>query len=134
MVWWYEPKNIIFSREQVMWIIESFDVLEDGKWPVNPHGSGYTDSPKVQVSPSRHAPFETPEMVAAEVRARLESTGEAGEALVDEIQSGVYNYNLLSRPAKRALNYISGVRRRKISYSRWKREREEKCQKVTQTP
>ena len=67
--------------------------------------------------------FETPCQFAAEVDSRLETTGEAGEALGDEIIGGIPDYEGLSRQAKRALNYISGWRRRKSTYGMWKSQR-----------
>jgi len=94
--------------------------------------SSYEDVGMVQTSQSRHAPFESPRMFAAEIRDRLRTTREAGEALVDEVPqalklSGIWggdSYEYLSRPARRALNYISGVKRRRQTYSQWKRDQD----------
>jgi len=115
---WYAPGDITFTPEQCIWLIEHLDMLRSGVWPANPSG-GYTDAAaRTPVRP--HARFETPCQFAAEIEARLESTKEAGEALVDEVQAGITWYEYLSRPARRALNYISGWRRRSMPYAKWR--------------
>ena len=119
---WWHPREIYFGREQCIWIIAEVFPLGQGNWPINPKGSGYVDEPIGQKSHRQRAPFETPCQITAEIMARLETTKEAGEALVDEIQSGIIYYDLLSRPAKRALNYISGWKRRRQSFSQWKKQ------------
>jgi len=117
---YYKPSEIYFSRDQCLWLIAN--VLQ-GDWPPEPIETGYTGSQKI---PSFHAPFEAVCCVIAELKQRLKTTGEAGEALVDEIQgfdndmNRLIIYDLLSRPAKRALNYISGECRRKQTYPQWR--------------
>ena len=113
----YSPGEIRFAREEMIWLITWLPLLEKGTWPPEFRDSGYTGS---HGSRGHRAPFENASGFAGEVNARLSTTGEAGEALVDEIQSGVTDYEGLSRPAKRALNYISGFRRRRLSYPEWK--------------
>ena len=117
---WYSPGEIRFQREEMMWLIKWLPFLEEGTWPPEHKESGYTG---YQKSRSHRAPFENPVGFASEVHCRLNTTGEAGEALVDEIQGGITEYEELSRPAKRALNYISGFRRRRLSYSLWKAQK-----------
>ena len=121
---WHSPKSIIFTREQCIWIIGCVLPLEPGIWPPEPVESGYTGGDKW--AHSQRAPFESPCQITGELWARLSTTGEAGEALVDEIQYGVKDdrniyYEDLSRPARRVLNYISGVKRRRQSYPEWKK-------------
>ncbi len=107
----------------MIWLIFHLDLLQEGQWPPDPKGSGYIDAPIGKKSGKHKAYFETPCQFAAEVGSRLKTTGEAGEALVDEIIGGIPDYEGLSRPAKRALNYISGWRRRDQSYPEWKADR-----------
>ena len=116
---YYKPSEIRFSRPQMLWLIEWLPVLEVGEYPKDPKDSGYTESPHVQTSHSSHAPFETAAQIYAEVTDRLKSTGESGEVLVHEVQHGLDVYELLSPPAKKALNYISGWRRREQSFARF---------------
>jgi hypothetical protein len=59
--------------------------------------------------------------VTAEFDKRMEALPEdAREALIDEVQGGIRDYRFLSRPAKRALAYISGRRRRRQTYAQWR--------------
>lgn len=131
IVEWYSPAEIFFSREQCLWLVS---VALNG-WPPDPHESGYVGEDK---TPSHHAPYEAVCCIAAELEKRLETTGEAGEALIDESQSfyehydRVIDYPLLSRPAKRALNYISGNRRRKQTYAEWKAHQKQRDKSVPQ--
>ena len=119
---WYEPREIIFSREQMMFLIEFLPLLIEGIWPPNPQGSGYTETPNVQHSRSKHAYFETPCQIAAEVEWRLKRTGIEGKLLVSEIRQGLM-LEELQPESRRALNYISGWRRRRLDYKTWLRQR-----------
>ena len=119
---WYEPREIIFSREQMLFLIEFLPLLIEGIWPPNPQGSGYTEVPNVQRSRSRHAYFETPCQIAAEVEWRLNRTGIEGKLLVSEIRQGLM-LEELQPESRNALNYISGWRRRTQDYSGWKKQR-----------
>ena len=118
MTEYYNPKDITFQRQEIIWLIEHLDTLEAGEWPVSPYESGYTEV----MSPNRShkAPFETAAQIFAEVSWRLKQTGEAGGILVWEVQHGLSDYDLLCDIAKVALNYISGWRRRKTPYKDWK--------------
>jgi len=115
----YSPGELVFSRDQCIWLIANWGFLEDGKWPTKP--SVYSEALNVMQTKSGKAPFEWACLVRAELSFRLKTTKEAGEALFDEVQGGITNYELLSRPAKKALNYISGFRRRKQTFSQWKK-------------
>lgn len=116
---WYSPGEIRFQRDEMIWLVSWLGFLENGKWPPEHKETGYTGS---HTSSGHRAPFEDPSGFAAEVNCRLRTTGEAGEALVDEIQGGITDYEGLCSPAKRALNYISGWRRRKSSYKAWAKQ------------
>ena len=119
---WYSPREIFFTREQMLWLLEHLPELETGNWPVNPQGSGYVDLP-LKKSGRQQAYFETPCQFAAEVSWRLDKTGEDGKILYWQVQSGVTEYELLEHEAKEALNYMSGWRRRQTSYSRFNTNR-----------
>ncbi len=101
----------------MIWLIIWLPYLEERKWPPEHKDTGYTGSQKSQ---NYKAPFITAIEFHAEVTYRLKTTKEAGEALVDEVQGGLTEYELLSRPAKRALNYISGWRRRGQTYAEFR--------------
>jgi hypothetical protein len=74
---------------------------------------------------AQSAPFESMSCVIAEVEARVAACGEAGEALADESPQ-VNNRDQLSRPARRALDYCSGNKRRRLTYAQWKRQQKER--------
>jgi len=103
----------------MQWGILNLNSLEEGNWPPDHKETGYVGS---QGSRNTKTKFLPAALFFAEITFRLKTTGEAGEALVDEVQSGITDYEGLSGPAKRALNYISGFRRRKQTYSQWKRD------------
>lgn len=115
---WYSVVAIVFCRFQMIFLILYLDLLSEGMWPPDPQGTGYIDNPIRRVKAEGH--FVRPVQFAAEVNYRLSTTGEAGEALVDEIKAGILDYESLSRPAQRVLNYVSGWRRRKQSYSEFR--------------
>ena len=119
---WFTPGEIVFSRPQMIFLIEHLDLLKEGNWPPNPNGSSYID-PAVKGRIKAHAYFEIPAQYYAEVSDRLEATGQDGEVLQDEINSGLIEIDLLSRVARSALNYMSGWRRRKIGYALWNAQR-----------
>ena len=122
-------------RVQCIFLIEHLNLLEDGKYPGNPKPTGYTGiDPAIRVV-SRITPrWMTVAELYAEISGRLKTTGDAGEALIDEIQNwhenlpvtvGDYRieYWQLSRPAQKAVNYISGAKRRRQTFSQWKAEK-----------
>ncbi|KKL44997.1 hypothetical protein LCGC14_2360060, partial [marine sediment metagenome] len=113
----YSPGEIRFQRDEMIWLIEHLTELEDGKWPLDPSGAV---APEGRTGLKAEGHFVRPVQFAAEVKTRLSTTGEAGEALVDEIQVGILDYESLSRPAQRVLNYISGWRRRNQTYPEWR--------------
>jgi len=134
MTEWYSPGKIRFQRDEMIWMTENLPLLEEGIWPREPSESGYTETANVQKSRSHKAPFETAAQYFAEVTARMFPKDENGKiiqpalhaacnVLVWEVQHGLNDYELLSPTAKTALNYISGWDRRKMSYSKWKRQR-----------
>ena len=130
---WYEPREIIFSREQMLFLIEFLPLLIEGIWPPNPQGSGYTEVPNVQRSRSRHAYFETPCQIAAEVEWRLNRTGIEGKLLVSEIRQGLM-LEELQPESRNALNYISGWRRRSQKYKDWVRQQNYRHNKLARQP
>lgn len=122
---WWAPPDIRFTREQVLFILGNRELLREGIWPRDPNNdSGYVDESQ-RAGVSEHAPFENPAIMIAEVEARLVSCGDAGEALQDEARY-FDDWHYLSRPARRALNYCAGWRRRCETYARWCWKQEQK--------
>ena len=95
--------------------------------------AGYNDDRVDGTHNKTSAPFESLSCVIAEVEARLALCGDAGEALEDEAKY-IELVDYLSRPARRALNYVSGLRRRRQTYSRWCWEQEQKKKEAGDKP
>lgn len=114
-VWW-NPREIIFSKEQILFLIPYF---EERLYPPEP-SSSYVDIPIGKKQPKSHAPFETPAQIFGELDVRLKRAGIAGKLLVAEVCA---EYMLLSPEAQSALNYISGFKRRRQSFINWKKQR-----------
>lgn len=137
---WYSYGVFRFTREQIIWALQHKISFDNGEWPpcigefitdkydkeqrkwveVIKEASTYTEAPIGKRQIKCEAYFAKPAIIIAEIEERLKTTHEAGEALIDEINAGITDIDSLSRPARRALNYISGWRRRKLSYSLWK--------------
>lgn len=104
---------------QVIYIIEHSAELIRGNWPDNPDGSGYTD-PMIKLGYRSEAYFTKPEEIIAEVEYRLSTTGDAGDALVDEVLNGTVTIDRLSRPARLALMYAKGRDRKSETFPQWR--------------
>lgn len=120
---YYLPGEIVYSREQCIWIISVVFPMEAGNWPINPQDTGYNDV-KIMTSPSRHAPYEIPAQITGEIKRRLKPTKRDGKILVWQVLAGVDRFEELEPEAKVALNYISILDfRKRGSYPTWRRER-----------
>ena len=119
---WLPLREIIFTRDQVLWLLPYLSMLQEGQYPLNPQGTGYVDAPMKKLRVKASAYFTRPVEIAAEIDIRLEKTGIEGKLLVAEARVDM-RINELSPEARTALNYISGWRRRKLSYSAWKKQR-----------
>lgn len=76
---WFEPRQIVFNREQVLWLLAWLLSIREGSWPPDPRYTGYTGD--VTKSHSHRAPFEASCQVAAELDARIKACGQDGEML-----------------------------------------------------
>jgi hypothetical protein len=108
--------------------------LDFGIWPEKK--TGYIDTHEnVQTSPPLSSPHQSTIETWAEVYGRIQRTGEDGKVLWDEIKniekfrvqygllSEEININYLSGAARSALSYISGYKRKRQSYSDYKKQR-----------
>lgn len=117
---WYSYGQFTFKREQVLWALRNADFFREGKWPPQNIVTGYTDPGIRRKGVKREPAFVKPEIIIAEVDWRLEKTGVDGKLLMAEVDAG---YERFSDEAWRALNYISGWKRKEDSYSAWKAKR-----------
>ena len=107
-----------YCRVQILWMLKHSDLLNDGVWPEA--RTGYIDTHEdVQTSTPQHAPHEGTLNEWAEVMVRLEATGQDGQTLQEEINSGLPEP--VSSAAWKALGYAgNGPKRRRETYSHWK--------------
>ncbi len=132
---YYSPKDINFSREQVLWLIEHRHMLREGRWPPEHVETGYSGfSGKAK---GHSAPFETSVVCIAEVDDRLDqvtrmeivtkmedrltAAGVEGKLLIAEIDLGKGLWDL-SYEARTILNFISGWAQKRMSLSAWRKQ------------
>lgn len=120
---WWSPREIKFTRRQVLWILEHAETLRGGRWPADPVTSGYVDLPVIKKKGGKEAHFIKPIEVIAEVETRLEKAGLDGlilEAIEcwDKSVASLASYFKQEEPTiwrrrSRALGYVaSGPSRR----------------------
>jgi len=76
MIVWVSPSGLAWKQQQVMWLLEHYDELRNGTWPVQ-EGS-YVDPSISKPTPSGHAPFIAAVEAGAEISRRLEDCGQDG--------------------------------------------------------
>lgn len=129
-------------RVQCIFLIEHLDLLEDGKYPVNPKETGYTGIDPAIRTVARSTPrWMVVAELYAEITGRIAMTGEDGKDLIEEVQR--YHENLpptvgdyriepwqLNGNSQTALNYITGYSTPLIPYATWKQKREYSAEEV----
>lgn len=116
---YYSPRDINFSREQCLWIMVHYDIIAGGNWPPDPQGTGYVDPGVPSHRTKAYGGFEVPAQIFSEMDSRLNLCSTDGMTLLHEVTNGLEDYQSLSNPARSALNYCSGWRRRKTTYVQW---------------
>ena len=115
----YLYNEIRWCPQQVIWLIEHKETLIDGHWPQDPYGAdNNTGSRTIKTEAS----FVKPELVIGELETRLERCGKQAELLVTQIEDGRTLSNL-SPGAREVLMYVKGFRRKRMSFSAWKKQR-----------
>ena len=67
---WFEPGEIRYRYDHVVWVLEHINTLRDGRYPPNPQQTGYQNA-GWRSSINTRAAFITPAEIAAEVDRRL---------------------------------------------------------------
>lgn len=121
---WFAPREIYFSKIQMLWLIRNLAVLKEGSYPKD--FSSYIDTSIINKTPTTKAYYETPALFAAEVEIRLEMAGidglilEAIEAWGKSTASISAHLRipegLVKKKRDTALSYVSGWRRKKRTY------------------
>ena len=76
MIVWVSPSGLVWKHEHVVWLLEHYDELRNGNWPVE-EGS-YVDPAAAKPTPSGQAAFIVSVEAAAELSRRLEDCGHDG--------------------------------------------------------
>jgi len=127
---WYSPRDIIFTREQNIWLLNNLELISSGRWPADPRPTGYTGGSKGK---SQRAPFEVPCQISGELLVRVETTGRDGLMLLAYYRD---NWELeriaklvqcdesqVQRKINSSLWYCCGWRRKLYSYEDFKNHR-----------
>ena len=119
---YYFYSEIRFCRYQIYWILQHAETLHH-EWPA----PDQSDSAMTEQY-ATEAAFVKPVLIITEVEERLKSTGACGEHLRDMVKAGIW-IEYLSRNPRDALNYISGKRRKDLSFSKWRYQKEQRKMK-----
>ena len=114
--------EIRWCPHQILWLLEHAEILESGRWPLNPESSGYIDS-SIKTGYASEGYFVKPVEIIGEVNRRLTSTNltrkQYGEKFIIQVELG----EELSEESKLILLYIRGWRQKRMSYSDWRKQR-----------
>lgn len=107
---WFSPSEIRYTPEQCVWLLGLEGVIEPGTWPPECRESGYTGGNGGKVN--HHAPFEAASCIFAELDTRITSCSTDGELLFAQVKAQLP----LTTPARQALSYVSGYKRKHTEY------------------
>jgi len=117
---WYSPGEILFQRDEILWVLQYIELIEEGVWPPDFKHTGYTGGKRGRRFGSAY--FEVPITISAEVKRRLSATGEDGKLLFWQVKAGITNFEDLESEAKCALNFMSlWDFRKRPAYSIWRK-------------
>ena len=117
---WFHYGQIRFCPFQVIWIIANSEIFRDGNWPKDPDRADDNNTGSRAIK--TEATFTKPILILAEVESRLRRTGLNGKLLVAQVEAG-RSFNNLDRDAEDALMYAKGFKRKRMSFSHWKKAR-----------
>ena len=117
---WVAPKDLKFSKAEILFLLKHLAGLRKGEYPPNPVGSSYTALPSGQVRAKSGGYYEPVAGIAAEIDIRLDKCGLDGLLLEgsvtwelsDERLARATNMSVaeVNRRLNRALKYISSGR------------------------
>jgi len=115
---WFDFSEIRWCIHQVIWLLQFKETLLDGRWPQDPYGADNNTSSRTVKT---EASFVKPELVIAELEARLDRCGIQAELLVTQVEDGRSLSNL-SPGAREVLMYVKGLKRKDTDFKKWLRE------------
>ena len=117
MDFWVSYDKFSFKKREIVWVLRHLGEMSEGRWPTNPEGGTYLESPLSSKTRRHHADFENSTGIAGEIEARLK------ECKLDMyLIYGFYQYFIppeklaivaqmsvreVERRIIRALNYVS---------------------------
>lgn len=113
---WYNYGEIRWCPLQVIWILQNAETLRAGIYPPRHENSGESRQLRGE------GYFVKPVSIIIEVDERLKRTGSQGELLVTQVEDG-RTLGTLSDGAWEVLMYVKGNKRKRKSFSAWKKER-----------
>ena len=116
---WYDFSQIRWCPYQIVWILQFKETLLEGRWPEDPHGADNNTSSRTIKT---EASFVKPEIIIGELEERLKRCGTQAELLITQVEDGRTLSNL-SPGAREVLMYVKGFRRKRMSFSAWKKQR-----------
>lgn len=108
--------EIRWCPQQVIWILQNAATLRAGVWISPPDDSASS----TQINPEAY--FVKAGIAISEVEVRLARIPNEGEILVTQIEDG-RTLTTLSPGARAILIYVSGFRRKDMSYNQWQRQK-----------
>jgi hypothetical protein len=116
---------VFYHFQSIIWVLNYSNLIESGKWPQRT--TGYTNNPDlVQTSIRGGAKFVAPVEVIAEIKARLDLTGQDGKAAYFHHAFGIpiediaellnWDYSMTKRRINRAIAFSCGYKRRRENY------------------
>ena len=124
---WFHYGQIRWCPYQCIFIIANSATFMLGKWPTDPDNPHDNNSGRTNIQ--TEASYCKPITILAELEQRLERTGMSGKLLVAEVEAG-RDFTNISREARDALLYIKGFRRKRMSFSDWKKQRRHRTKRV----
>ena len=114
---WFGYHEIRWCPFQVIWILRNTEAFAIN-WPIEPDRATNPESGKKQAK--QEASFVKPKLIIAELYQRLEKCGVAGKLLAAQARANE-NMGMLEPEAWEALMYVKGWKRKKMSFSTWKK-------------
>lgn len=130
---WFSMAEIKFCRQQMIFLLVHIGELREGKWPQDPLGGSYDIEPGKKPKQTK-SPFENLSCIKAEVEVRLKKIDKAPFTLsadglmlenhygwdtteIDLARQYKINEHEVRKRIKRALNYITGRKRKDRGYA-----------------
>ncbi len=129
---WFSIHDVAlhYCKVQIAWMVKWSDLLDFGKWP--PDYTGYDKAAQLVKVKRRAGKAKKRKPTCAshqatmdvwqEIIKRMETTGEDGGEFWKEAHK-VDNFNEFPKASMHVLNYLSGYRRKRLSYPNWLKQR-----------